>query len=198
MLAPSMVAGKGPRFASGKTRLSRVGVLLQALLLAAPLAGLAAWIARGGFARTHTPGPPPSGESVPSPAGPLTGLPPPLADLPAARLEERVDGAAEYLRREGCRRLLAWRFEDPPADLEVLVFDGPEGARAVLARDAGPERTAGPGEEAAVSEQSILFRRGPVYARLFADPSTVIRSGSLEPVGERVDRALRSLAETRP
>ena len=33
-----------------------------------------------------------------------------------------MDGAADALRAGGCRRLVAWRFERPPADAEALFF----------------------------------------------------------------------------
>jgi hypothetical protein len=135
-------------------------------LLAAPLLALTAWVAHGLVARSHSHRAPASDER----SAPRPGLPPPRLDLPAARLEEQVNGAADALRAEGCRRLLHWRFEDPPADAEALVFDTVEGARQVMDREAGPDRTPGPGDEAQVAEQSIYFRRGPVFVRLFLDP----------------------------
>ena len=127
------------------------------LALAAPLVALAAWIVHGALA----PG---------SPAG-STALPAPL-DLPAERLEERVDGAADALRAAGCERLRYWRLAAPPADAEALFFRSIEGARSVLEREAGKERTSGPGDEAQVSAQSIYFRRGAVLVRVFLDPGT--------------------------
>jgi hypothetical protein len=94
----------------------------------------------------------------------------PELDLPASRLEERVNGAAEALRAAGCTRLLSWRSAAPPADLEALVFDNVDHARAALAREAGAERTEGPGDEAQVSDQAVYFRQGTVFVRVLADP----------------------------
>lgn len=128
------------------------------LALAAPLVALAAWIVHGALA----PG---------SPADGPTALPTPI-DLPAERLEERVDGAADALRAAGCERLRYWRLAAPAADAEALFFRSVDGARGVLEREAGRERTAGPGDEAQVSPQSIYFRRGAVLVRVFLDPGT--------------------------
>jgi len=116
-----------------------------ALLLATPVVGLTAWVVRGAL------NPPRADGSAPQPrpgtsASSWSGLPPHLVDLPADRLEEHVNGAADALRASGCRRLVAWRFEKPPADAEALFFGTAEGARAVLDREAGPGRTPGPAE----------------------------------------------------
>ena len=165
---------------------------VQGLLLTVPLVIIVAWITHG---FVNPPEPAAAVEATASAAAPrvpLAGLPPPEEDLPAARLEDHVDGAADYLRGNGCRRLLAWRITEPPADLEILVFDEAAGAQAVLARDAGPERQPGPGDEASVAEGSILFRRGAVYARLFADPSARPRPGSLLDLARKVDTALNT------
>ena len=156
---------------------------LQALLLAAPLVCFTIWVVLGAAHESQAPN---VGEAPTA----LRGFPPPEADLPADRLEDRVDGAAEYLRQHGCRRLLAWRLSDPPADLELLVFGDAQGAKTVLARDAGPDRTPGPGDEASVADQSILFRRGSIYVRLIADPAS--QGLALPAVAARVDEALRS------
>jgi hypothetical protein len=166
---------------------------LQGVLLATPLVCFTIWIVAGAVAGSHAPSV--GGATSPAEAPSLLpGFPPPEADLSADRLEDRVDGAAEYLRQHGCRRLVAWRLSDPPADLELLVFADPEGAAAVLARDAGPDRTAGPGDEASVADQSILFRRGPVYARLIGDPAAPAggSQSTLPALAARVDEALRS------
>jgi len=170
---------------------------LSSILLAAPLVVLAAWVIRGGIDATHDPAVEEArAAAAGGPAGDqpwrLSGLPEPSADLPAARLEERVDGAADYLRERGCRRLIAWSLQTPPADVELLVFDHPDGASAVLERDAGPSRDPGPGDEAAVDDQSVLFRRGVYYARLLADPGAGpdAREGLLE-TARRLDGALR-------
>ena len=183
-------------------RESRSKRWLQAVLLAAPLVVLTAWLASGAVNRSQGPVPTSSGApEIKGPkaasrgpfAGALPGaeLPAPESDLPADRLDERVDGAADYFRGLGCVRLLAWRLASPPADLELLVFDKSDGAAAALARDAGQGRDAGPGNEASVSEQAILFRRGPVYARLLADPDAPAEPGQLKAVAVRLDRALQ-------
>jgi hypothetical protein len=155
-----------------------------ALALAAPLVGLTAWVIHG---VTH-----PSGlvSAAAAPAGVLPGLPPPRLDLPADRLEDRVDGAADGLRADGCRRLLHWRFEEPPADAEVLVFRTDGGAHTAMAREAGPERTPGPGDEAQVSPQAVYFRRGAVYTRIFLDPGATSQPEALARRASEVDQGL--------
>jgi len=155
---------------------------LVAPMLAAPLIVLTAWVAHGLVAL-----PQPREETATARAA-FAALPPD-ADLPADRLEERVDGGADALRADGCRRLLHWRFETPPADAEALVFKTEEGARTVLAREAGAERTPGPGDEAQLSPQSAYFRRGSVYVRIFLDPG-VPESPALRARAEEIDRLL--------
>jgi hypothetical protein len=157
---------------------------LLALALATPLVGLTGWVIHG---VTH-----PSGlvAAPPASAGVLPGLPPPRVDLPADRLEDRVDGAADALRADGCRRLLHWRFEEPPADAEVLVFRTDGGARAVMTREAGPERTPGPGDEAQASPQAVYFRRGAVYVRIFLDPGAVSPPDALARRAGELDQGL--------
>ena len=157
----------------------------KALALAAPLVAITAWLIRGAV-DPQAPRPAPQG-----PAGVWPGLPQHRADLPADRLEERVDGAADALRADGCRRLVHWRFEAPPADAEALVFRSVEGARAVLEREAGPERTPGPGEEAQVSPQSVYFRRGAVLVRVFLDPGASPPPDALVARAREIDRALQ-------
>jgi hypothetical protein len=164
---------------------------LLASLLATPLVGLTAWLVRGAVtssprASTEVPQPQPGG-----PAGVWPGLPQHRADLPADRLEERVDGAADALRADGCRRLIYWRFEAPPADGEALVFRTADGARAVLAREAGPDRTPGPGDEAQVSPQAVYFRRGSVLVRVFLDPGATPPPDALVARAGEIDRALQ-------
>lgn len=154
------------------------------LALALPLVAITAWVIRGatgGRAPRAAPEGPPAG---------WPGLSRPLADLPAERLEERVNGAADGLRADGCRRLLAWRFERPPADAEALVFRAPEDARRVFEREAGPARTAGPGEEAQVAPQAVYFRRDAVLVRAFLDPGAAAAPGELEARAREIDRAL--------
>ncbi len=173
----------------------RLRTWLQALLLSIPLVVFSAWLGLGAVKRFHRPrgGESRSATSESSRATSseiLPGFPPPEADLPAGRLEERVDGAADHLRSHGCRRLLAWHLAAPPADLEILVFDRDEGAAAVLARDAGPGREAGPGDEASVSPQAVLFRRGALYARLIADPSAAPDAEKLMAIAAEIDRTL--------
>jgi len=111
--------------------------------------------------------------------------------VPAERLEEHVNGAADALRASGCRRLVAWRFEKPPADAEALFFGTAEGARAVLEREAGSERTPGPGDEAQVSEQAVYFRRGAALVRVFLDPGATAAEGDLVARAQEIDRAIQ-------
>jgi hypothetical protein len=157
-----------------------------ALALATPLVAITAWVLRGAT-DPRAPEPRPA-----APAGVWPGLPQHRADLPADRLEEQVDGAADALRASGCRRLVHWRFESPPADAEALFFGSEEGARTVLEREAGPGRTPGPGDEAQVSDQAVYFRRGPVLVRVFLDPGAVSSPGELVARAAEVDRALQS------
>jgi hypothetical protein len=169
---------------------------LAAFLLALPLAGLVWWLAAGGISASFGPdlsASPAAEKTASSPASILPGFPPPEGDYGAERMWERVNGAADALRAEGCGRILVWRIDDPPAELELLVFDGEEGAARVLARDTGPERTAGPGDEASVGEEAIFFRRGRFYARLFAEPSPAARSGALLDLAARVDAGLETM-----
>ena len=159
---------------------------LVALALAAPLVAITAWVIHGATdprARQPSPG---------GPTGVWPGLPQHRADLPSERLEERVDGAADALRADGCRRLLYWRFERPPADAEALVFRTVDGARAVLQREAGPGRTAGPGDEAQVTPQAVYFRRGAAFVRVFLDPGASPPPGELVARAREVDRALQA------
>jgi hypothetical protein len=162
----------------------RLRTWLLALGLAAPLVAITAWVIHGA---TDPRARQPASTGL---TGVWPGLAEPLADLPSERLEERVDGAADALRAGGCRRLVAWRFERPPADAEALVFRSADGARAVLEREAGPERTPGPGDEAQVSEQSVYFRRGSVLVRVFLDPGAEPPAGALVARAQEVDRAL--------
>ncbi len=176
---------------------------LLVALLGTPLLGLTAWVVRGALlsprpSRAGGPGPPANGHAPqPRPGGPAgvwPGLPEHRADLPADRLEERVDGAADALRADGCRRLVAWRFERPPADAEALFFGTVEGARAVLEREAGAERTPGPGDEAQVTPQAVYFRRGAVLVRVFLDPGAPTAPGALAARARDIDRALQEVA----
>ena len=122
-------------------------------------------------------------------------LPPPELDLPASRLYERFDGAESSLRSLGCRRLMFWRIADAAADLEVLAFETPEGAAQALARDAGLDRTAGPGEEAWTNGQALYFRRGSIFVRIIADDAA--HGDALLARARRLDRALVA-GELRP
>jgi len=164
----------------------RPAAWLVAAALAAPLVALTAWVIHGAV-DPRTPQPRPDG-----PAGVWPGLPQHRADLPAERLEEHVDGAADALRASGCRRLVAWRFERPPADAEALFFDKVEGARAVLEREAGSDRTPGPGDEAQVSAQAVYFRRGNALVRVFLDPGASASEGGLVARAQEIDRALQA------
>ena len=171
----------------------RLPSALLAVLLATPLVLVTAWVVRGAVRpshRTSAEGTAPQSRPA-APASAWAGLPQHRVDLPAERLEEQVDGAAEALRASGCRRLVAWRFEKPPADADALFFATPDGARAVLEREAGPGRTAGPGDEAQVSEQAVYFRRGAVLVRVFLDPGAPPPPGGLADRAADIDCALR-------
>ena len=158
---------------------------LVAVALAVPLLAFTGWLIHGALD-------PQAAQPAPvGPAGVWPGLPSPDADLPADRLEERVDGGADALRKDGCSRLVYWRFERPPADAEALFFASPDGARAVLEREAGAERTPGPGDEAQVSPQAVYFRRGAVFVRVFLDPGASPPPGELLGRAGEIDRALR-------
>jgi hypothetical protein len=178
--------------------MTRLPSALLAVLLATPLVGLTAWVVHGALnpprraaADAPVPEPHPGG-----PAGVWPGLPQHRVDLPADRLEEQVDGAAEALRASGCRRLVAWRFEKPPADAEALFFATAEGAHTVLEREAGPGRTPGPGDEAQVSEQAVYFRRGAALVRVFLDPGATAPAGDLVARAQDIDRAIRERGPT--
>jgi hypothetical protein len=162
----------------------RLRTWLLALAFAAPLVVITAWVIRGAAHPRARP-PVPDEAAVPWP-----GLPRPLADLPSERLEERVDGAAEALRADGCRRLVHWRFDDPAADAEALFFRTVAEARAVLEREAGSGRTPGPGDEARVAADAIYFRRGSVLVRVFPDPGASPPPGELPARAAQIDRAL--------
>ncbi len=166
--------------------------LFTAVLLLVPLAAVAGWLAHGVL--NPSPLPATAGSPAPTPAAPpasaLPGLPSPQADLPADRLHERVDGAEDYLRGQGCVRMLAWDLEDPKGSLDVFLFSSPDGAGRVLAHDAGPERTPGPGDEASADTQGVLFRRGKVYVKLIADPDAGVPPARLLEEAARVDRAI--------
>jgi hypothetical protein len=171
----------------------RLPSALLAVLLAMPLIGLTAWVVRGALRapdRTSSEASPPQPRPG-GPAGVWPGLPQHRADLPAERLEEHVNGAADALRASGCRRLVAWRFEKPPADAEALFFATAEGARAVLEREAGAERTPGPGDEAQVSAQAVYFRRGALLVRVFLDPGVTAGEGDLVARAQEIDQAIR-------
>jgi len=172
---------------------------LKSLLLAAPLACLVAWLIVGGVKGSFSPdlSPSPGAEkSAPprlpaaSPPSVLTGFPPPEGDYPADRLFERVDGAADALIAAGCGRILFWRMEDPAAEMELLIFDRASGAAGILARDVGPGRDPGPGEEASVTDQSVFFRRGRFYVRILGDPAANPGRGRLLDLAGRADRGL--------
>jgi hypothetical protein len=168
------------------------------MLLATPLVGLTAWVVRGSLtpSRRHAAEAPAAGPGPAAPASAWPGVPQPLVDLPADRLEEHVNGAADALRASGCRRLVAWRFETPPADAEALFFGTAEGARATLDREAGPGRTPGPGDEAQVSEQAVYFRRGSALVRVFLDPGSSAASADLLARAQEIDGAIQQRGPT--
>jgi hypothetical protein len=167
---------------------SQPGRWAQALLLGAPLLAICAWLGVGALGRSRGPTTP-TIEPARSPEL-IPGLPPPEIDLPAARLEERVDGAAESLRKNGCKRLIAWTLTSPPADLELYVFDDVQGAKAWLDREAGSQRDLSPGDEASITGQAVLFRRSVFYTKLIADPSASVAFAPLKAAAESLDRAL--------
>jgi hypothetical protein len=138
------------------------------------------------------PGPEPTDASTPDGQAPSARWRPDQ-DLDPDHFHERVDGAAPALISLGCRRLLYFRRESPPADLELLVFATADGAREALSRDAGDARTRGlPGDEAWADEQCVFFRSGAVYVRLIADDR--MHAGALREEAERVSRALADRA----
>jgi hypothetical protein len=115
------------------------------------------------------PGP---GAPEPAPAAAASNAPnaidwsTPEVELLAERLHERVNGLAPLLLELGCRRLLAWRLERPPIEIELLSFADAAGARRALEREAGPDRTPGaPGDEGYASAQVVYFRSGGAFAR---------------------------------
>jgi len=157
--------------------------------LAALAIGAAFWLAdrspapgsRADLAPTAAPA------SSATPSG--SGYPSPSLDLPASRLHERVNGAESVLRAAGCRRLLFWRTEQPPADLELLVFADAAGAAKWLERDAASDRTGGvPGDEGWMNTQVLYFRKGPLYVRLIADQPTDTKA--LLAQGRKIERAI--------
>ena len=155
--------------------------------------GLIACSAAQPAVTTPVPVAPPAGSVA---AAPAAQYPPPQGDFPADRLDERVDGAAELLRKAGCRRLLYWRLEDPPADLELYVFSDAQAAQEALARDAGSDRSpSSPGDEGWANPQCVFFRRGNNYVRLIADQ--MVAAEVLKAQAERFDRAL-GRGEVRP
>ena len=165
---------------------SRPRSLASALVAGIPLALIAGVVFWGAIRPREAP----TTDRPSSPGAPLPGLPAPAADLPADRLHERVDGAEDYLRSEGCVRLLAWDLAEPKASLEIFVFRTVEGAGRVLARDAGSGRTDGPGDEASADPQSVLFRRGRVYVKLLADPDASPNAERLLAEATKADRAI--------
>jgi hypothetical protein len=140
-------------------------------------------------AREHREAGAEAGSSSSSASATATSWKRPDQDLPADRLEERVDGAAPVLLSMGCRRLVYWRLEQPPADLEILLFSTPDGAKKALDRDAGSERSARvPGDEGWANDQCAFFRVGTKYVRLIADDAAHARAVSEE--AQRVAQAL--------
>src|SRR5512140_2290597 len=98
--------------------------LFTAVLLLVPLAAVAGWLAHGILNPEAIPSAPGAAvaRAAPAPAASaLPGLPEPQADLPADRLHERVDGAEDYLRAQGCVRMLAWDLAEPKGSLEILL-----------------------------------------------------------------------------
>ena len=178
---------------------SRLFPWFVSLLLVLPLAGILVWLVTGWMSRSFGPDPAATIETA-NFAGPgftyPAGLPIPGADFAAGRLYERVNGAADALIAAGCVRLLLWTFENPPAELELLVFTDDAGAARVLARDAGPERTAGPGDECSAGERSVFFRRGRLYARLLGEPGIAPDAMGLLDLARRIDRALEESIAT--
>jgi hypothetical protein len=183
---------------------------IRGLLLALPLLGLATWLTVGGISRSFGPDlevPELVGEPSPpeldaareaSPAAaasfaaPPAGLPSDPEDYGPDTFFERVNGADEYLISKGCRRILVWVFDDPDSELELLVFETADGASEVLARDAGPERHEGPGEEASISDDAVFFRRGELYGRLYAMGDALPKPGALAALALRIDESLES------
>ena len=130
-------------------------------------------------------------------ANPLPGFPAPVADLGPERFHERVDGAAEVLRTDGCERLVVWRFRDPGAEVSLLVFRDAAGAARELVRDAGTDRTPGPGDEAWAGASAVFFRRGRRYVRVLADSVASPAGTVLRDLARKVDDALRAAGDSR-
>jgi hypothetical protein len=150
---------------------------------------MVSWIAGVACGTAPPPATPTPLAPAPLASVPAASYPLPTLDLPADRLHERVDGAAELLLRAGCRRLLYWRIENPPADLELYAFAEAQAAKDALARDAGPERSRPiPGEEGWAGPQCLFFRRGTSYVRLIADQNATVEVLTAE--AERLDHAL--------
>jgi hypothetical protein len=166
----------------------------------APLVALAfgalLWIAYRGFTAPRSAALASASAPRPSAAPSGSSYPPPQLDLPASRLHERVNGAEPVLRAAGCRRLLYWRIEQPPADLELLVFAEAAGATQWLERDAASDRTQGvPGDEGWMNNQVLYFRKGPLYVRLIADQA--VDTKALLAQGTKLAQAI-SQGELRP
>ena len=128
-----------------------------------------------------------------APAGGLLARPAPAPRRPALPTGSRSTWTARPTRSapSGCRRLVHWRFERPPADAEALFF-GVRGrrARASSSGRPGAERTPGPGDEAQVSAQAVYFRRGPVLVRVFLDPGASPPPATCSRAPDEIDRAL--------
>jgi len=167
---------------------------IRPILLLLPLAVILSWLASGWRDQSFGPeAAPPAGATAAVPAFALAGLPLPLEDYLPARLHERVNGAADALIADGCGRLLFWRMEEPPAEIELLIFDSAEGAGRALARELGPDRTPGPGDEAWAGEEAVFFRRGPYYARLLPEAGTKPGAAALLALAETVDAGVQTL-----
>lgn len=175
---------------------SRSSGLAAAILLLVPLAAVAAVLVYGGRNRVF--GPREASASTPAGGGAgslLDGLAERIADLPPERFHEQVDGAAEFLISIGATRIVAWRVAGPPeAFLELLEFRDEAGARRALEQDAGRDRSPGPGDEAWVGADSVMFRRGRRYVRLNAPGASGAGAAErLAGLAARIDERLRVL-----
>lgn len=173
---------------------SRSRGLVAAILLLVPLAAVAAVLVHGGRNRAF--GPREASASTPAGGGAgslFDGLAERVADLPPERFHEQVDGAAEFLISIGATRIVAGRVAGPPeVFLELLEFRDEAGARRALEQDAGSDRSPGPGDEAWVGADSVMFRRGHRYVRLNAPGASDAGAAErLAGLAARLDERLR-------
>ena len=179
-----------PRMKAGVRRIMarRLRTWLLALALAAPLVAITAWVIHGA---TDPPARPPASRR----AGGRVARPAPTTSptCPSERLEERVDGAADALRADGCRRLVLWRFEQPPADAEALFF-ARRGRRARRPRSArrAPSGRRAPGTRPRCRTRPSTSGAGRSSSACSSTPAPRRRRASSLARAVEIDRALRA------